>query len=378
MTGRKLFVSRVYSEWKFQWCVFRSITDWTVLLYIVLPGVLIATGSYISWWLETPNWIEPISITTVFFIVYIVCWFGEMRTFFKEADQLFLWQKSQVITDLKKSSFTYSLVIYTISVIFVILAFTPFLINFYQLSWSRLFLLILFFASCKMFVLAVKFRLDLNHFLVKYLLNGAIFVVIGTYVILTLLSGNLLLLFINALLFFVGCLLLIGRKKESFFKDVQRDQRQKLKYVRFVYQFSDGTLKTSKLNRKHPFLLPRSRRIFKVHSAENALVELFIKAFVRNGQYLFHYFYIIGITVSALLILPPLWMKWGVYILFVIFLKKWLIATWKSIISHHFLTSLQGKVVIEEAQKRSVRLFLIPAITIVGAVTVAITWIRIF
>ncbi|MEM5599461.1 ABC transporter permease [Niallia circulans] len=66
MNSRKLFFSRLISNWHYQWKVLRSIADWTVIVYILVPLGVFCGVIYRSWWLEIPVWIHKIPFIVPF------------------------------------------------------------------------------------------------------------------------------------------------------------------------------------------------------------------------------------------------------------------------------------------------------------------------
>ncbi|WP_428908320.1 hypothetical protein [Niallia sp. Krafla_26] len=53
-------------NWKYQISIFKTIVDWIVMLYIILPAILIFIFNYLSWWNEIPVWIANIPLFLVF------------------------------------------------------------------------------------------------------------------------------------------------------------------------------------------------------------------------------------------------------------------------------------------------------------------------
>lgn len=48
ITVRKVFIQRVISEWKYQYEVWKTVVDWIVVLYIVIPFLYIFIETYLS------------------------------------------------------------------------------------------------------------------------------------------------------------------------------------------------------------------------------------------------------------------------------------------------------------------------------------------
>src|SRR5690625_1105819 len=102
MSSWQIFFQRLINEWKFQISVFRTILDWTVIVYIVLPIVVIFSFIYCSWWIEIPDWSILLPNGIFFFIFYLFSLTGQVRTYVQDADQLFLLKHNNIFLILKK------------------------------------------------------------------------------------------------------------------------------------------------------------------------------------------------------------------------------------------------------------------------------------
>ncbi len=130
------------------------------------------------------------------------------------------------------------------------------------------------------------------------------------------------------------------------------------------------------ISRKRPWLFRNSNRIFESRTVKNGLVELFIKAFFRNSSQIFSYLQIIGVSVTAIIILPPIWMKWLMYVLFLLIMKKWLDSIWSIVTSKPLLVALSPEEDgMFSAQKQVLKLFLAPAYILVGLIATLATMV---
>lgn len=51
-TSKKLFWRRLFSHWREQSAIIRTAADWTVLLYILIPGGFLGGRLYYGFWNE--------------------------------------------------------------------------------------------------------------------------------------------------------------------------------------------------------------------------------------------------------------------------------------------------------------------------------------
>lgn len=90
MNSHSLFFRRLTEEVKFQYGELRSILDWTIIVYLLLPSLVIFSFIYRSWWLAQPEWIADLPLFFfLFYTGYLAAWVGNYRTFILEADKAF-------------------------------------------------------------------------------------------------------------------------------------------------------------------------------------------------------------------------------------------------------------------------------------------------
>lgn len=90
MSSLAILFNRLLQDFRFQYKVVKMVLDWTVLLYIVVPGLVIAGFIYRSWWIDLPAWNEFVCLPFIAVFIYLISWTSRYRTFVKEADEVFL------------------------------------------------------------------------------------------------------------------------------------------------------------------------------------------------------------------------------------------------------------------------------------------------
>lgn len=384
MTGFNLFFKRLKQDWHFQWKAVKTVIDWTIWVYLIIPAAIILLASYRSWWMETPEWLLGIPLELTFIVLYLFCWIGSLRTFLEEADQLFLLQNRQCVYGLKKSSLIYSVLLQVLKLFLIMMLFAPLLINHYQFKWSSVIFIWVFISSAHLLILTVRIWMDqISNILLKGTVHFAFFLFFGGIIVVGgiefVQSGFLLLILITSSFQIIIILLLrrfIQRKAlEPYF--IKLDRKQKLKHVKMILTVTEFVPKETTFNRKRPLLFRHSERLFQNRSAENGVSELFIKTFIRNQSNVLSYLQIIGMTTGALFVIPPIWIKALIYIAFVLFLAKWLDSVWMITISKPFFKSIARR---DDATYRAkikvTKLFLFPAYGFVGLFLIITSLIR--
>ena len=73
VNSRGLLYNRIRQNWKYQYGIIKTIIDWTIMLYLVVPTAVIGGAVYRSWWFDTPQWIEEMPFgLLVFRFLFIV------------------------------------------------------------------------------------------------------------------------------------------------------------------------------------------------------------------------------------------------------------------------------------------------------------------
>lgn len=374
MKSRKIFVDRLVSEWKFQYGVIRTVADWTIILYLIIPSVAVFSILYRSWWLEMPVWIEHIPLFLLFFLLYLLSWNGNYRTYLQEADKVFLIKKTKVYLGLKKWANAYSLLFQTVAIGTIILIILPFFINHYYLEWGEIFALFFFFAGLKMFIMMVKYHLKkIEKKFKRVILTFFVFIVLSLIIQLIYIffeKGTILPVYLSSMVFIAASIFKrLQTLKQNSWADTELkiEQEERTKYIQLIFSFSYEVEKPVISNRSKPLFFRKSKRIFKKRTQVNGYTELFIKVFSRNVSYITSYFQIISITVAGLVIAPPLWLKAIIFLAFLIGMYSWLSLIWDKIIVSNPLMKKYGETpAYFSARNRTVMVIYVIAIVFIG------------
>ncbi|MFE8703370.1 ABC transporter permease [Cytobacillus sp. FJAT-54145] len=342
MNSTRLFMNRLIDEWKFQYKIIRSVADWTIILYIIIPSLAIFSFVYRSWWIESPVWIEAIPLHLLLFIGCLLALAGQYRTFVKEADKVFLIKNNRLFLNMKREGFIYSIVVQSLNTILITTLLLPFLIRHFSLEPILVVQYFIYLLAIKMLSMYIKARVRrIGRKDLRYLTGFICLILFGvlSYTMLFFWEAGfgLVCSMISILISVISILLHIPtiKKIDSFEYELAIEKEEKLKYVHVIYQFSYEIEKTNVSTRTKPFLNKRSKRIFKKRTAANGFIELFIKVFIRNHSYWLAYLQIIFVTATALIVVPPIWIKIIILVGFLIVLYSWLGLLWKKITVSH-------------------------------------------
>ncbi|MGD6840967.1 ABC transporter permease [Bacillus infantis] len=351
MNSSKLLFKRLSAEWKYQYSVFKSIADWTIILYVAVPAAFISFFIYRSWWTEMPEWISMVPAVFLFLPGYIASWGGHYRTFIQEADKVFLIKNRKLYFGLKKGAFFYSLLAGASQAALIAILLLPFLMGHYGFTMAYAASYFLFFFSCRVFIMWLKQKLrKIEGKFLRILSNLGSFVLLSWVVQLIFalwIGGNLLLFNMSAILLLALGIFLYSRilpKTSTFDSEAAFEREERVKYTGLIFQLSyEVEMPSTSTVRKKPFLFRHSKRIFKNRTVSAGFLEVFIKVFLRSPSYWSNYLKIISPAVAAIIIIPPIWLKTLIAICFLIMMFSWLQMIWGKITISHPLTKKYGE-----------------------------------
>lgn len=338
MRGRDIFISRLIKGWKYQYGVVRSIADWTIMLYIIIPAIVISFMIYRSWWTETPAWIENMPFFLLFFVIYLFSWNGNIRTYVMEADKVFLIKKPKIFLGMKKWGYAYSLLFQAISMGVSVLILLPFVRNHYHLPWQQIIALLFYFIALSSLIILIKFHLrKIEQKFKKIAFGVLLFIALSWFSQLIYFfweKDMLLPVYLTGVILMAASIsqsLQTIRKAASIEYEIDMGQEEKTKNIQLMFMLSHEIEKPIVSKRTKPLFFRHSKRIFKKRTPVNGFIELFIKIFLRNFSYIRGYFQIISVTTAAIVMIPPLWIKIVVFIGFLIMMHSWLSLIWEKV-----------------------------------------------
>lgn len=347
LNSSTLLIRRLRENWKHQYGHIKAILDWTVMVYIVVPAIIIGTFIYRSWWIELPTWVEVVPFPFIFVFFFLFLWNGHLITYVREADRIFLMKNESLMLGMKCAGIIYSSVFQFLPAIGIAFLSAPFWFEFYHMSLEQLITLIGLFVSFKWLIMAIRGRLNVHLRGWRSIIQstpifiGAIFIWELCYKIFQ--AEHYVWMLAMILVFSSSAYLLTKRRFKSnqvFDQDLAIDEMEKNKYIGFIFSFSIDMEKLPQIKpvRERPRLYSKSNRLFRKRTAKNGFLELFIKVTTRSSQYLFDYLKIVGITSAAIITLPPIWLKISIALCGAVFLLSWIGTVWNRVVGSHPFT----------------------------------------
>ena len=330
-----IFRHRFKDEWRQKWKVIRSVIDWTIALYLVIPFSIMVPFFYRDWWNETGSyWSSSIPIWIPLSVMGFMTLGGNIRTYVLEADLLFLIEKKERVIALKRLGFMVTLGQILLSLILPVALSLPIFVNIYNERPLTIEVIFVLFVLLKWSVLLIK-----KYISGKWSRGVLMLFVVAVFVLVSMIADSpiygavaLFLLLSTVIGYFVQ-----GVKSTADFQnEVETEQSERNQYVNLVYSLSSQIEKENGGKRGRPLILFRnSRRLFQERTAENGLLELCLKAFLRNGTYVRTYVQMISITSAGILFLPLL-LKWLLFGGILIFMTFWLHTIFKKLTGNRF------------------------------------------
>ncbi|MBP1990063.1 ABC transporter permease [Paenibacillus eucommiae] len=341
-TVNRLFYKRLVSYYKFQFANFRSVVDWTVALYLVIPGLLTAGYFYMTWWQAAPPWIEHIPYFVMAILLFILATRGTVRLFVEDGDQLFLLQRVHWFSALLKRGLMYTLIVHCAASAVFVMLLAPLLLLQYELSSFELVILFVFICCFRVSaallgnLLSVRFNGWRYGLLITFV--QLFMAVLFVFLVLTCTKQPLLLTVTC-----MGLALLTGwmirrrlRVKGAFYHDVDHEQKQKMKFAALL--LSTVIEKRPRQRRRKPLLFSNSNLIFRKRTPASGLAEMFVKSFFRSWTQIRLYLQFVLIAAGALsfhfmpgLIKGALWLAFGFLLVY------WMKTYGKEMLSSEFV-----------------------------------------
>ncbi|WP_090689112.1 ABC transporter permease [Bacillus sp. 166amftsu] len=371
---KQQFYKRLRYEWQRKWKSIRSVTDWTVALYIIIPAVIFSGIYYRSLWTRELTVEEPAYFLIGLFVFFFATYSRGMRSFFEQADSLFLIQHPVHMQKLIKCGMIYTCIRISIMNSIVTLIMLPILV---KSMGASLLQVVLFWLSFTVFrcMLSLLVRcIDVRGgkrwvlWIVKIIVFFMSFICLGSGVFLGFKHPVYAVLFIIAL---IGISLILIKQKMNyqrfFFKEVEKEKEESMRWTREIMHFSGQTTKPS--NNSRPWLFPRSKHILGKKS-DSRIIESFIKEYFRSGTSLSFYIKIILMSATSIKVTP-----WWIALIIIVFscvaIARYSGDQWNEFAKKMFLQLYceQGKLLWLKG--RATMCLFIPAVLIYGTVILA-------
>lgn len=305
---KQQFYNRLYHELKRKWDAIRSVTDWTVALYIVIPALVFSGMYYQSLWTKTLS-IEEITYFYIgFFIFYFITYGRGVRSFFEEADSLFLIQYPSHMNRFLRYGMLYTCIRIGITNMIVTVIMLPLFLKVLQASIVQVGLFWVFLTMFR-FMLALFVRYIDVHMKRRWLI--AITKIVSFFIGILCLGHCMFFVFkrpsytiLYAIIFVFVCFFLIKEKRNYqhvFYKEVEKEKEESMRWTMRVMQASGQVAKPSSSSK--PWMFPRSKKILGNHP-ESRIIESFLKEYFRSSVSCGFYVKIVAISAIGVITTP--------------------------------------------------------------------------
>ncbi|EMA6344304.1 ABC transporter permease [Bacillus cytotoxicus] len=372
---KEQFKKRLYNELYRKWKSIRSVTDWTVALYLIIPAFIFSGIYYRSLWEREIAREETTYFLLGLFMFYCVIYSRGVRSFFERADCLFFIQYPVHMQKLMRYGMLYTFVRISITNVILIVFMLPLCMK--NIGASPL-QIVLVWGFCTVF----RFMLSL---LVRYinvcigkrwvlwivssLLFFICFMYLGYGIFFILKSAVYSIVFIIVpVLICVACIKQKVNYKKYFFKEIEKEKEESMRWTRGIMQVGGHVTNTSSSSKK-PWLFPRSKK-FLGEKSDSRIVESFLKEFFRTGSSLRFYVQIVFISTISIMRTP--WWITAIILIFALFaISRYSHDYW-----HEFTKKMFLHLYCEESKLlllkwRATQYLLLPAIFIYATVILA-------
>ncbi|MEH7464717.1 ABC transporter permease [Bacillus thuringiensis] len=372
---RKLFYKRLFYELKRKWKAVRSVVDWTIALYGVVPALVFSWIYYASLWNNGPEDEDILYWFIGLFIFYSTTFSRSVRSFLEQADSLFLIQFPDRIKQMMKYGVIYSFCRICFTSALVTILFLPIFLKGLHGTGIQAFICFVFLTCFRFTVSLIQRYIDVRfHKQWQVIIIKNIFFFVGvvyvgmTYRYIFQESFYTVLFFV---LLFIISFFLVKEKMEYhrfFFKEIEKEKREEMRWTTQIMAIGGQVQKPT--NTAKPWLFPCSKRILLGNSNDARIIEAFLKEYFRSGDA--SGFYIQIIIISAIAIWRAPWWIATIVISFALFaIYRYSSGKWKVFSEKLFLQLYcsEGKK-LWLSQKAKAYLF-IPALCVYGIAALA-------
>ncbi|MFJ8354212.1 ABC transporter permease [Bacillus paramycoides] len=369
---KQQFNKRLRHELQRKWKSIRSVADWTVALYIIIPALIFMGIYYRSLWMKELSMEETVYFGLGLLAFYFVTFSRGVRSFFEQADSLFLISYPNHMRRLMKFGMIYTFIRIAITNVIVVFIMLPLLMKSMGATIIQIVLFWIFFTVFR-FMLSLLMRFINVRvgkrwvlWIIKNVLFsfGLIFVGISLFFIYKNQLYSILFIGLAALLTVV----LVKEKmnyKNYFFKEVEKEKEESMRWTRGIMQVGGHAAKPSSSN-KNPWMFPRSKKILG-KKADSRIIESFLKEFLRTSSALMFYVQITLIS-SVSIIATPRWITAIILVFALLAIAHYARDYWNEFTKKMFLHLYcdEGKLLLLRWKVN--RYLLLPAIIIYGTV----------
>lgn len=384
MTARRLFIRRWRDRFREKLGVLKFTFDWTILLYLGIPGLLLGGRAYYGLWREElPVWLAhlPYPIVPVLLLLLLYS-SGGISFYIEAADVLFLRQRPRWIKGLMLRGLVASAAVQAVVLAAAIAALSPLLVRVYGLGWTAiagLYAVALAAKLVQMFIqqlLGVLFAGWL-HLLLRSLAYSVLAAGFGAWAAWaawaaaadagqpTGLADAVALLAFALLAGALGWLRF--RLRGRFDAEVRQEERQRTRLTALLLASAVERPKAPRPGGSKPWLFRRLRRLTRSRQPEARVAEALVKAFFRGSEWkLYAQMTLAGL--AAVLLPPYPAVNLVVYAALLLLLLYWLGGHRRAFFERELMSILPLEESLEyRSAAPAMTLLLLPAVVVLTA-----------
>ncbi len=364
-TSRTLFAERMLAFWHTVWKCWRIVLDWTVCLYIVLPGAFISVGMYRDFMRDPPPGLAEFPLYPILLVLALLQLTGKYRTFAEAGDGLFLHRHPGWRRGFAWMGFAYGGASRLFVTGVVAAALSPVLVPVFGLSAASLAALVLYYAAAGLSWSLLNDRIALNwkgwRRWAALLPTGAVFV-FGVTALADRAAFEPLLTLLFGAAFLAGAfalLLLRLRKLGTLLHEIAVETASYTSLVSWVLM---DTMEKKPIPRQSkPILFARSQPLLRHRSVDvDRLADSWMKSVVRRPDLLKQLVYILGVGTMALA-LPPIPLAVAVWLVLPFLVVATLRRQWRQWLSEPYLSLFEWSRQVEtEASRKATAWLALP------------------
>ncbi|MGF7048480.1 ABC-2 type transport system permease protein [Paenibacillus sp. DS2015] len=330
-TPRNLFWRRLKEYLREQIIILRYVADWTVMLYILIPGVLLGGRLYYGLWVEDlPQWSlqAPSMLFSSFMLLGIYS--GGILLLVQRGDALFIRMHQRWMSGLIFRGSIYSMVVIAMKVVILFTIVSPFLVRILSTDGLELGSFLVLSIATSWIVTWIRHfvTITFSGWTKRLMIICGVGVPCAFYARVTILwIHQPLYMICTAVLFIIVVFVFVKKRvyhQGTFMNDVEEDSKQRMKFTGFLLkQVVDKPMPT----RTKPWIFRRSPYLYHSRSPEHRLAAAAVKSWFRNPRHLLLYLQFTGVSVIAIIV-PPGIIKCIVLLAVSTMLVYWLFRYW--------------------------------------------------
>ncbi|WP_256761839.1 ABC transporter permease [Cohnella sp. WQ 127256] len=364
----RLFIERVSAYWVSIWRCWRTVLDWTVWLYIFIPGILIFSGMYRDVLRNPPEWLFEIPITILLALLGLLQLSGKLRTFAEPGDGLFLHRNVKWVRGMTKAGFVYGLVIRSVISSVFIAIIAPLLLHIFNMTAVYVSALIIYSVVCGFLWMMISDQVmrmwrGWQRTLV-FLTARSIFMVVFVWIATIGEHRVVILVGVSVLVIVVASWLmrLRIRTKGTLLHEISVENAA---YVASVGWILRDTMEKKPVPRlRRPMLFKQSQPLVRHRDDTYRLLDSWFKSILRRYDLLKPLLYFTGFG-SAAVLLPPFIVAVIIWLVLPLLLLSSLQRQWEQWLSEPFIALFKWRDdLLEEASKKAKVWSALPTVTL--------------